>query len=222
MAKKEYDSFVVALISLKDMISTLKTHGTVIGFDDTSNIIYVTGGNSAYDKFAKITDETIFTSSRKFLFHLLSTVDVVSFNKALKKTKTISEICDDNSIKFSTDGYEVQLSLPELPKMNMITSKYNMLFKNLEVTKNIMRIESDDFIRISDEDLEALQSNKLVGINSSTGNLMYITKAIFGNIKKTQSISHAVISSNQFDEIVLFKQEEAGFEVYTVIRFLRA
>lgn len=223
MAKKEYDSFVTALIGIKDMMSNLKMLADVVAFEPDCGIVYMYLQDSIQECYAVITDDDILKSADKFTYHLLNTVETVGFNKALKKTKTVSEIKDDGSIYFSTDGYETILSLPKLDDYHQFTSKYHRLFKDIDLTRECFAITTDDinWVKISESNMDALKANHLICINTSNGTPMWISKGLFGNIKKTNEIYHMVIQESDYDEIVLFRQVENGYDIYHVLRFLK-
>ena len=97
------------------------------------------------------------------------------------------------------------------------------LFKDVDLTKSALSTISpnyEDWFKINDDDFNRLKNNELVIIESITGNQIYISKSLFGNIKKTEAIYHTVIQHNDSDEVVLFKQVESGYSIYHIIRFL--
>ena len=49
---------------------------------------------------------------------------------------------------------------------------------------------------------------------------MFISKSIFGNIKKTIDIEHTVLEADDSSEVIMFRQIEDGFEIYHLLRFL--
>lgn len=223
MAKKEYDSNVVALIDLKDMISNFKSLTNVIAIEPHCGIIYMYFEEGYQDCYAIIRDTDLMRSAENFTLYLLNTVECVAFNKALKKTKTISEIKSDESLNFSTDGYDIILNMPKFTDYNQITSKYKLLFRDKRITKDCLAIDPDDpnWIAISDKNLELLKTNKLVIEIAENGYSLWISKGIFGNIKKTHAIYHRVIKETESDMIVLFRQVETGYDIYHLCKFLK-
>lgn len=220
MAKKEYDSFVTALIDIKGMISTLKSIANVIAIDLETNIIYIESTNYC-DRVVKIKDPNMLQSSKKFAYHLINTVEAVGFNKALKKTKTVSDISDDKSIIFTTDGYDNKLEMPWISSYQTITKQYRILFKDIQITKLALNINPSQCIHMDETLLDDLKHNKLIEIKSDSNNLMFISKAMFGNIKKTQAIYYATVDSKDDTELVVFIQIEDGFEIYSIYKFLK-
>ena len=225
MAKKEIDSFVAALISIKPMISTLKTITDVIAFDPEYNLIYMKPQGKIHDMVVEITDPDMINGASKFTYHLINTVEAVSFNKALKKTKTVSEIKDDKSIQFSTDGYEETLTMIPIDDYNIITKSYQKIFKDKDLTKTLIDFITNsnkyNVLEIGNETFESLKKGKLIKVSSSSGNELLLTKNIFGNIKKTIKIEHSVIEECADSEVVVFKQYEDGYNIYHIIRFLK-
>lgn len=223
MPKKEYDSFVTALINLKGMISNLKMLSHVIAFDAHSPLVYMTSATDMHDCFTIMNDRSIIEAADKFQYHIINTVDVVAFNKALKKSKTVSEIKDDKTIFFSTEGYEETLSIYPLPDYANLTKTYQKLFRDSALTKgclNAVYDESTEWIALTEFDIDGMRNNELVISITSTDDTVYISKSLFGNIKKTLSISHTVIQKNESDIVVLFRQCEDGYTIYHVLRFL--
>lgn len=223
MAKTQVDSFVAALIDIKSMISNLKLLSNIIAFDPDSSLVYMVPQADIHDCFTIIDDPDISESSKKFTYHIINTVEAVSFNKALKKTKTISDISDDKSIIFTTEGYNESLTMIPIIDYKDVTKSYKRLFKDADLTKSALSTISpnyEDWFKINDNDFNRLKNNELVIIESITGNQIYISKSLFGNIKKTEAIYHTVIQHNDSDEVVLFKQVESGYSIYHIIRFL--
>lgn len=223
MAKTQVDSFVASLINIKSMISNLKMLSNIIAFDPDSSLVYMVPQADIHDCFAIIDDPDIMNSSKKFTYHIINTVEAVAFNKALKKTKTVSDIGDDKSINFTTEGYSESLSMIPIDDYKDVTKSYKKLFKDADLTKSALATISpnyEDWIRINDNEFNRIKNNELVIVESITGNQIYISKSLFGNIKKTEAIYHTVIQHNESDEVVLFKQIESGYSIYHVIRFL--
>lgn len=223
MAKREVDRLVASLLGIKDIISSLKGSTEVIAVDPNSPIIYMYSHDSIQDSFIMITDDEVKELAKAFSFHLINVVEAVAFNKALKKTKTVSDIKDDNSIYYSTEGYDVDLTLPQLSDYTQFTSKYHKLFKELEFTQKCLNPElvRESFIRISEASMNRLYRNKLVCLTTTTGNQIYVSKGLFGNVKKTIGIEYKVIEANDYDEVILFRQYESTHIIYRVVRFLK-
>lgn len=225
MAKKEYDSFVTALINLKGMVSNLKLLSHVIAFENNSQLVYMSPMNDMHDCFAIIKDPTLIAASEKFQWHILNTTEAVSFNKALKKTKTVSELKDDKTISFSTEGYDETLSLLPIDDYNSITKTYQKLFKDVDLTKECLRAiygNSHNWVSLNSDDMEKLKNNALIVVSTEYGDNIYISKTLFGNIKKTHLIQYTVIQLNESDMVMLFRQCEDGYDIYHVFRFLRS
>lgn len=225
MAKAPVDSFVAALVEIKSMISNLKLLSNVIAFDPDSSLVYMSPQADIHDCFAVIGDLDMQAASKKFTYHIINTVEAVAFNKALKKTKTKSEINDDKSIKFTTEGYEESLTMIPIEDYRSITKTYRKLFKDEDLTKCALATIStqyENWDKISEEDFKKVKNNELVVIYSITGDPIYISKSLFGNIKKTEAIYHTVIQDNESDQVVLFKQVEDGYSIYHVLRFLKS
>ena len=100
---------------------------------------------------------------------------------------------------------------------------YTKLFKDKEITKQCISVaysDTADWTYVSESNLEKLKNNELVVIYTNTGNPMFISKSIFGGLKKTKSLSHIIIQSDTDSDLVLFKQEEDGYNIYKLIRYL--
>lgn len=221
MAKKEYDHFVTSLIDMKSFISNMKLLTNVIAIDPEQNFVYMTPQNDSHDCFAVITNSDTYKASREFTYHIINTVEAVGFNKALKKSKTVSEILDNKNIRFTTDGYDDVLELISLKDYTDITKRYRKLFKDEDLTKKALAaIYNHDYKRLSYSNMVGLRNGDLIMEESTSGNTIFISKYIFGNIKKTIDIEHLVIDSDDSSEVVMFRQIEDGFEVYHLIRFL--
>ena len=169
-------------------------------------------------------DPELISTSKEFYHYLFKTPDVVAFNKALKKTKTkVSLNQEDKSLQYETEGYQDTLSLPFLKDYSDITKMYTKLFKDKEITKQCISVaysDTADWTYVSESNLEKLKNNELVVIYTNTGNPMFISKSIFGGLKKTKSLSHIIIQSDIDSDLVLFKQEEDDYNIYKLIRYL--
>ena len=86
--------------------------------------------------------------------------------------------------------------------------------------KALAAIYNHDYKRLSYPNMVGLRNGDLIMEESTSGNSIFISKYIFGNIKKTIDIEHLVIDSDDSSEVVMFRQIEDGFEVYHLIRFL--
>ena len=200
MAKAQIDSKISGLITLKSMISNLKLHSNIIAFDPDSSLFYMTPNDETGECFGIIYDPELISASKEFYHYLFKTPDVVAFNKALKKTKTkVSLNQEDKSLQYETEGYQDTLSLPFLKDYSDITKMYAKLFKDKEITKQCISVaysDTADWTYVSESNLEKLKNNELVVIYTNTGNPMFISKSIFGGLKKTKSLSHIIIQSD--------------------------
>ena len=222
MAKIQIDSKISGLITLKSMISNLKLHSNIIAFDPDSSLFYMVPSDNIGECFGILYDPELISASNEFHHRLINLVETVGFNKALKKTKTKVSTKDD-TIFFETDGYQDTLSLPFLKDYSDITKMYTKLFKDKEITKQCISVaysDTADWTYVSESNLEKLKNNELVVIYTNTGNPMFISKSIFGGLKKTKSLSHIIIQSDIDSDLVLFKQEEDGYNIYKLIRYL--
>ena len=221
MAKKEYDHFVTALIDMKSFISNMKLLTNVIAIDPEQNFVYMTPHNDSHDCFAVITNSDAYSASREFTYHIINTVEAVGFNKALKKSKSVSEILDNKNIRFTTEGYDEVLELRTLEDYTDITKRYRKLFKDEELTKKALAaIYDHGYKRISELNMIDLKNGDLIIEKSENDNPMFISKSIFGNVKKTIGIEHTVLEADDSSEVVMFRQIEDGFEIYHLLRFL--
>ena len=224
MAKIQIDSKISGLITLKSMISNLKLHSNIIAFDPDSSLFYMTPNDETGECFGIIYDPELISASKEFYHYLFKTPDVVAFNKALKKTKTkVSLNQEDKSLQYETEGYQDTLSFTFLKDYSDITKMYTKLFKDKEITKQCISVaysDTADWTYVSESNLEKLKNNELVVIYTNTGNPMFISKSIFGGLKKTKSLSHIIIQSDTDSDLVLFKQEEDGYNIYKLIRYL--
>ena len=224
MAKAQIDSKISGLITLKSMISNLKLHSNIIAFDPDSSLFYMTPNDETGECFGIIYDPELISASKEFHHYLIKTPDVVAFNKALKKTKTkVSLNQEDKSLRYETEGYQDTLIMPWIEDYSDLTKMYSKLFKDKEITKNCIKAayeENTNWMIINDHDFNRIKNNELVIINSITGDPIFISKSIFGGLKKTKSLSHTVVKSEEDNELVLFKLEEDGYCVYKLIRYL--
>ena len=226
MAKVQVDPKISSLITLKSLFSNLKLNTNIIAFDSDSgmstHLIYMVPSDNIGECFGILYDPELISASNEFRHRLINLVETVGFNKALKKTKTKVSMKDD-TIFFETDGYQDTLSLPFLKDYSDITKMYTKLFKDKEITKHCISVaysDTVDWTYVSESNLEKLKNNELVVIYTNTGNPMFISKSIFGGLKKTKSLSHIIIQSDIDSDLVLFKQEEDGYNIYKLIRYL--
>lgn len=223
MAKVNVDPKVSALIKIKSMISNMRIYSLVIAFDNISNLVYMTPNGEAGECFGIISDPELCLSVKEFHNHMINTPEAVGFNKALKKTMTKVEECEDKSFLFTTDGYTESLTMPYLEDYASITKNYSKLFKDKEITKECLNAiygNSSEWIYVNEDDLNRLKNNELVILMSSTSDQIFVSKSIFGGLKKTKSLSHTVIQTEEDSELVLFRLEEDGYCIYKLIRYL--
>ena len=223
MAKVNVDPKVSALIKIKSMISNMRIYSLVIAFDNISNLVYMTPNGEAGECFGIISDPELCLSVKEFHNHMINTPEAVGFNKALKKTMTKVEECEDKSFLFTTDGYTESLTMPYLEDYASITKNYSKLFKDKEITKECLNAvygNNIEWIYVNEDDLNRLKNNELVIPMSSTSDQIFVSKSIFGGLKKTKSLSHTVIQTEEDSELVLFRLEEDGYCIYKLIRYL--
>ena len=223
MAKVNVDPKVSALIKIKSMISNMRIYSLVIAFDNISNLVYMTPNGEAGECFGIISDPELCLSVKEFYNHMINTPEAVGFNKALKKTMTKVEECEDKSFLFTTDGYTESLTMPYLEDYASITKNYSKLFKDKEITKECLNAvygNNIEWIYVNEDDLNRLKNNELVILMSSTSDQIFVSKSIFGGLKKTKSLSHTVIQTEEDSELVLFRLEEDGYCIYKLIRYL--
>ena len=223
MGKSKIDPKVSALVKIKSMISNMRIYSLVIAFDNISNLVYMTPNGEAGECFGIISDPELCLSVKEFHNHMINTPEAVGFNKALKKTMTKVEECEDKSFLFTTDGYTESLTMPYLEDYASITKNYSKLFKDKEITKECLNAvygNSSEWIYVNEDDLNRLKNNELVILMSSTSDQIFVSKSIFGGLKKTKSLSHTVIQTEEDSELVLFRLEEDGYCIYKLIRYL--
>ena len=223
MGKSKINPKVSALVNLKSMISNMRIYSLVIAFDNISNLVYMTPNGEAGECFGIISDPELCLSVKEFYNHMINTPEAVGFNKALKKTMTKVEECEDKSFLFTTDGYTESLTMPYLEDYASITKNYSKLFKDKEITKECLNAvygNSSEWIYVNEDDLNRLKNNELVILMSSTSDQIFVSKSIFGGLKKTKSLSHTVIQTDEDSELVLFRLEEDGYCIYKLIRYL--
>ena len=223
MGKSKINPKVSALVNLKSMISNMRIYSLVIAFDNISNLVYMTPNGEAGECFGIISDPELCLSVKEFHNHMINTPEAVGFNKALKKTMTKVEECKDKSFLFTTDGYTESLTMPYLEDYASITKNYSKLFKDKEITKECLNAvygNSSEWIYVNEDDLNRLKNNELVILMSSTSDQIFVSKSIFGGLKKTKSLSHTVIQTEEDSELVLFRLEEDGYCIYKLIRYL--
>ena len=223
MGKSKINPKVSALIKIKSMISNMRIYSLVIAFDNISNLVYMTPNGEAGECFGIISDPELCLSVKEFHNHMINTPEAVGFNKALKKTMTKVEECKDKGFLFTTDGYTESLTMPYLEDYASITKNYSKLFKDKEITKECLNAvygNSSEWIYVNEDDLNRLKNNELVILMSSTSDQIFVSKSIFGGLKKTKSLSHTVIQTEEDSELVLFRLEEDGYCIYKLIRYL--
>ena len=223
MGKSKINPKVSALVKIKSMISNMRIYSLVIAFDNISNLVYMTPNGEAGECFGIISDPELCLSVKEFYNHMINTPEAVGFNKALKKTMTKVEECEDKSFLFTTDGYTESLTMPYLEDYVSITKNYSKLFKDKEITKECLNAvygNSSEWIYVTEDDLNRLKNNELVILMSSTSDQIFVSKSIFGGLKKTKSLSHTVIQTEEDSELVLFRLEEDGYCIYKLIRYL--
>ena len=223
MGKSKIDPKVSALVKIKSIISNMRIYSLVIAFDNISNLVYMTPNGEAGECFGIISDPELCLSVKEFHNHMIITPEAVGFNKALKKTMTKVEECEDKSFLFTTDGYTESLTMPYLEDYASITKNYSKLFKDKEITKECLNAiygNSSEWIYVNEDDLNRLKNNELVILMSSTSDQIFVSKSIFGGLKKTKSLSHTVIQTEEDSELVLFRLEEDGYCIYKLIRYL--
>ena len=223
MGKSKINPKVSALIKIKSMISNMRIYSLVIAFDNISNLVYMTPNGETGECFGIISDPELCLSVKEFHNHMINTPEAVGFNKALKKTMTKVEECEDKSFLFTTDGYTESLTMPYLEDYASITKNYSKLFKDKEITKECLNAvygNSSEWIYVNEDDINRLKNNELVILMSSTSDQIFVSKSIFGGLKKTKSLSHTVIQTDEDSELVLFKLEEDGYCIYKLIRYL--
>ena len=223
MGKSKINPKVSALIKIKSMISNMRIYSLVIAFDNISNLVYMTPNGEAGECFGIISDPELCLSVKEFHNHMINTPEAVGFNKALKKTMTKVEECEDKSFLFTTDGYTESLTMPYLEDYASITKNYSKLFKDKEITKECLNAvygNNIEWIYVNEDDLNRLKNNELVILMSSTSDQIFVSKSIFGGLKKTKSLSHTVIQTEEDSELVLFRLEEDGYCIYKLIRYL--
>ncbi len=223
MGKSKINPKVSALVNLKSMISNMRIYSLVIAFDNISNLVYMAPNGESGECFGIISDPELCLSVKEFHNHMINTPEAVGFNKALKKTMTKVEECEDKSFLFTTDGYTESLTMPYLEDYASITKNYSKLFKDKEITKECLNAvygNSFEWIYVNEDDLNRLKNNELVILMSSTSDQIFVSKSIFGGLKKTKSLSHTVIQTEEDSELVLFRLEEDGYCIYKLIRYL--
>ena len=223
MGKSKINPKVSALVNLKSMISNMRIYSLVIAFDNISNLVYMAPNGEAGECFGIISDPELCLSVKEFHNHMINTPEAVGFNKALKKTMTKVEECEDKSFLFTTDGYTESLTMPYLEDYASITKNYSKLFKDKEITKECLNAvygNSSEWIYVNEDDLNRLKNNELVILMSSTSDQIFVSKSIFGGLKKTKSLSHTVIQTEEDSELVLFRLDEDGYCIYKLIRYL--
>ena len=223
MGKSKIDPKVSALIKIKSMISNMRIYSLVVAFDNISNLVYMAPNGEAGECFGIISDTELCLAAKEFYNHMINTPEAVGFNKALKKTMTKVEECEDKSFLFTTDGYTESLTMPYLEDYASITKNYSKLFKDKEITKECLNAvygNSSEWIYVNENDLNRLKNNELVILMSSTSDQIFVSKSIFGGLKKTKSLSHTVIQTEEDSELVLFRLEEDGYCIYKLIRYL--
>ena len=222
MGKSKINPKVSALIKIKSMISNMRIYSLVIAFDNISNLVYMTPNGEAGECFGIISDPELCLSVKEFYNHMIITPEAVGFNKALKKTMTKVEECEDKSFLFTTDGYTESLTIPYLEDYASITKNYSKLFKDKEITKECLNAvygNSSEWIYVTEDDLNRLKNNELVILMSSTSDQIFVSKSIFGGLKKTKSLSHTVIQTEEDSDLVLFRLEEDRYKIKKVIRY---
>ncbi|MCM1214051.1 MAG: hypothetical protein NC548_05975 [Lachnospiraceae bacterium] len=227
MAKKPVNPYIEQLIGYAKMNSLLRqfSDATIIApepFDGREFVYMAPREDTPFDRFALLS-----IPAELFRGYLVNTVELSAFNKYLKKTMTECEQNSDRSLIFKTpgkgvDGGDAACTLNYLGDIRQFTSKYHKLFKDQGMTAQAMQqiLATDNWRTIDDALIAEIQDNQLTPIELDNGEWAYVTKAIFGPMRKTGQIQYCTLRSEGDTSVVMFRQREEYGDIYHIMRFI--
>lgn len=227
MAKKPINPYVEQLIPYAKMSGLLRQFSDVTlmsskPYEQYEFIYMMPREESPIDRFAILR-----VSGDLFRGFLVNTVALGGFNKNLKKTMTVCEQKSDRTLLFTTpekgeDGGDATFEMPFVEDETMVTSKYHKLFKDKPMTAIALASisQDDDWQTVDEEIVTELQNNQLVSILLENGEQAYITKALFGQMRKTGQIQYRTLSNEGDTSVVMFRQREEYGDIYHIARFV--
>lgn len=227
MAKKPINPYVEQLITYAKMSGLLRQFSDVTlmsskPYEQYEFIYMMPREESPIDRFAILR-----VPGDLFRGFLVNTVALGGFNKNLKKTMTTCEQKSDQTLLFITpekgnDGGDAMFEMPFVGDENMVTSKYHKLFKDKALTAVALAaiFQDDGWLTIEDDIVTELQNNQLVPILLENGEQAYITKALFGQMRKTGQIQYQTLNNEGDTSVVMFRQREEYGDIYHIARFV--
>jgi len=227
MAKKPVNPYIEQLITYAKMNSLLRQFTDVSAiatepFEGRDFVYMLPREESPFDRFALLS-----IPGDLFRGYLVNTVELSAFNKYLKKTMTLCEQNSDRSLVFTTpgkgeDGGDMVYTMPFLEDLRQITKGYHKFFKDPTITTLAMtQIVTDDGWRtVDDATMAEILDNQLVPVELENGQEAYITKAIFGPMRKTGQIQYCTLKDEADTSIVMFRQNEEYGDIYHIMRFV--
>lgn len=231
MAKVQADPYVLAFLDFKPIVSKLKQLAQVICVDTpseligTCSVIHMIGNVLPVDRFA-ITDNCF----QVFSHYLINTEAFIAFSKNVKKTKTTATVepsKDDSPILVYHNLDKVpdmaDFHIKSVNNRTVITAEYHLFCKDLNISKLAMdaALNMDKFPweALSEHEMQELIDGNSVELVTENGPLM-VSKALFGQVKKTKRIAYLVLDEDSDTQLVMFCQWEDGCRIFTMARFL--
>ena len=227
MAKKPVNPYVEQLIAYAKMNSLLRqfTDVTVISSKPYENREFVymkPREDSPIDRFAVLR-----IPGDLFRGFIVNTVELGSFNKCLKKTMTECEQKSDRTLVFTTpgkgdDGGDAVFTLPYIEDEGQVTAQYHKLFKDQAISTSALSavLDDDRWSTIDEHIIAELQNNQLIPVLLDNGEEAYITKALFGQMRKTGQIQYCTLKNEGDTSVVMFRQWEEYGDIYHIARFV--
>lgn len=229
---KEYDPYVIQLMGIKSIISQARSYGLVCCFDADAAMVYIQSNDGLpIERFIHITDPTMDVGLLKNL--LVNVPEFTSEMKYVRKTRSVGQFIGWKTGAFegfinvrskTSDGeHEWKINCLTKAAMNNFMRTYQILGRDEALSGEILGAITNPthWDVLSTEDLDSLRNNELLMVELEDGLSAMISKAIFGNIKKTQSIELHLLDEEKDNFLVLFKQVEDGYNVHHICRFLK-
>ena len=225
MAKKEYDKYVLQALNIKPIISQIRNFIDIAVLDcDEIPLMYLSSCDGLpVDRFIIIDDPTLVYSDMNHL--LINTGEFISASKSIKKSMSYGKIENDwlNIYQNEEDESPVYSAKYANDKIlhRFISDKYKLFSKDVKGTKEILKAVGtpEGFVLFTEEMMNQLRGNEIINLTTEKYTAM-ISKALFGNIKKTESIGVREVGESNDSSLLLFKQVEDEYTLYTLCRFL--
>lgn len=229
MAKTPVDPIIQQFLDLKPVISKIRQLGKLVVFEQSqAHIFGYIINDAAWDQFVILDSNTI----SDLCGCLITPETYIGFAKDVRKTKTKAERIQTNqsdrilsAFRFSNPGEENELTLTKCDDITLVTKDYNLFMRDPRISKlavdTALTMWSDDACGwVTAYDIMRLASGESLEISCEYG-VMVISRAIFGQMKKTQYLGWKIIDSDEDTFIVLFTQKESDCTIFTLARFLK-